>query len=119
MRGSRGGQGVRIPLEKHKIYGFLAIYNTGPDPLKIHKAINPAFNVGHHWHASEMAFRWRANDGPLIVVFGSSHHQLKEKHTKKNNVKVRPPLTKLSGSAHVSSRFPIHFVKSLSYGHIF
>ena len=41
-----------------------------------------------------MAFRWRANDGPLIVVFGSSlPHQIK-------NVKVGPPLTKLSGFAH-------------------
>ena len=28
--------------------------------------------LGHHWHASEtplMAFRWRADDEPLIVVF--------------------------------------------------
>ena len=43
-----------------------------------------------------MAFRWRADDGSLIVVFGPSHpHQLK-----KNVVKVGPPLTKFSGSAH-------------------
>ena len=34
------------------------------------------------------------NGGPLIVAFGSSH-QLKTK-----NVKVGPPLTELSGSAH-------------------
>ena len=63
-----------------------------------------------------MAFRWWANDGrQLIVVFGSSH-QLKNKQ---KNVKVGPPLTKLSGSAHVASRLPILFVKLLSFGHIF
>ena len=33
----------------------------------------------------------------LIEVFGSSHHS----STKKNPVKVGPPLTKISGSAHV------------------
>ena len=37
-----------------------------------------------------MAFRWRADDGPLLVDF----YQLK-------NVRVGPPLTKLSGVAHV------------------
>ena len=45
-----------------------------------------------------MAFRWRADDGPLIVVVGSSPpppHQLK---IKQKHVKVGPPLTKLSGS---------------------
>ena len=42
-----------------------------------------------------MAFRWRADDGPFIAVFGSqSHHQLK------NVIKFGPPLTKLSRSAH-------------------
>ena len=35
---------------------------------------------------------------PLIVVFGSSLPSSKKK--KKNVVKVGPPLTKLSGSAH-------------------
>ena len=43
-----------------------------------------------------MAFRWRAGVGPPIVVFDpSSPDQLK-----KNLVKVGPPLTKRSGSAH-------------------
>ena len=66
--------------------------------------------LGHHRHASEtpfnaiigtlakrhlMAFRWRADDGPLIVVLAST-----KKRQKKNVVKVGPPLTKLSGSAH-------------------
>ena len=45
----------------------------------------------------QMAFRWRANGAPLKVVFGSSLPS----STKKNVVKVGPPLTKLSGSAHV------------------
>ena len=45
-----------------------------------------------------MALRWRANDGPLIVVFGSSLQQKNNKQ--KNVVNVGPPLTKLSGSAY-------------------
>ena len=45
-----------------------------------------------------MAFRWRADDGPLIVIFGSSHPSSTKKQ-QKNVVKVRPPLTKFSGSA--------------------
>ena len=50
-----------------------------------------------------MAFRWRAEVGLFIVVFGFSlTYQLKKV------VKVGPPLTKLSGSTHVDgilSRF--------------
>ena len=38
-----GGQGVRTPPPPKNI-GFLS--NTGPDPLKNHKAAKPAFNVG-------------------------------------------------------------------------
>ena len=44
-----------------------------------------------------MAFRWRTDDSPLIVVFGldpPSPYQLKK------GVEVGPPLTKLSGSAY-------------------
>ena len=37
-----GGQGGS-PRKNHKSTGFLS--NTGPDPLKIHKATKPAFNV--------------------------------------------------------------------------
>ena len=40
------------------------------------KATKPAFNVGpssaRQQNAIPMAFRWQANDCPLIVVFGSS-----------------------------------------------
>ena len=45
-----------------------------------------------------MAFRWRADDGPLTLVSGSSLPS----SNKKNFVKVGPPLTKLPGSAHES-----------------
>ena len=39
MRKSRGGTGgPTSPLENHKNIGFLS--NTGPDPLKNHKATN-------------------------------------------------------------------------------
>ena len=55
------------PLKKHKNKGFLS--NTGPDPLKITKLPNQHSILGHHRHAIEMAFRWRADDrylDPLI-----------------------------------------------------
>ena len=45
MRKSRVGTGgPTSPLENHENIGFLS--NTGPDPLKNHKATKPAFNVG-------------------------------------------------------------------------
>ena len=45
MGGSRGGdRGSGPPLKNHKNIGFLS--NTGPDPLKNHKATKPALNVG-------------------------------------------------------------------------
>ena len=46
-----------------------------------------------------MAFRWRADDGPLIVIFEFSHPSSTKNQQKKNVVKVGPPLTKFSGSA--------------------
>ena len=97
--GSRGWvQGVRTPLKNHKNIGFLC--NTGPDPLKNHKATKPAFNVGpspvHQRNAISMAFRWWVDDGPLIVVFWIIPPLINYK----NVIKVGPPLTKLSGSAH-------------------
>ena len=45
MRGSRGrDRGSGTPLKDYKNIGFLSL--AGPDPLKNHKAIKPAFNVG-------------------------------------------------------------------------
>ena len=49
--------------------------------------------LDHHRHASE-TFRWRADDGPFIFVFGSSLPLVNFK--KINVVNVDP-----SGSAHV------------------
>ena len=40
-----GGRGSGHPLENHNNIGFLSC-NTGPDPLKNHKATKPALNVG-------------------------------------------------------------------------
>ena len=54
MGGSRGGGGAGGPdptLKNHKNIGFLS--NTGPDPLKNHKATKPAFNVEYHRLANE------------------------------------------------------------------
>ena len=100
-----GGQGSGPPpLKNHKNIGFSS--NTGPDPLK-----NCSYQSSIQWWAiigtpakrHFMAFRWRADDDPLIVVLGSflpSSKKKKKKKKKKNVVKVGPPLTKLSGSAH-------------------
>ena len=66
-----GGAGGPHPLKNHKNIGFFS--NTGPDPLKNHKATKPVFNV---WPPSDgqrnaisMAFRWRVDDDPIVVVF--------------------------------------------------
>ena len=63
-----GGTGGPDPPEKSQNIGFLS--ETGPDPLKITKLPNQHSMLGHHrcW----MVFRWRADDGPFIVTFGSS-----------------------------------------------
>ena len=71
MDGYRGGdRGSVPPLVNHKNIGFLS--STGPDPLKNHKATNPAFNVRHaretplQWLS--LAGRWwPANSGILIL----------------------------------------------------
>ena len=61
-------------VKNHKNIGFLS--NTGPDPLKNCKAAKPAYNVGQSSarlrNAIKMASCWRADDGPFIVIFGSS-----------------------------------------------
>ena len=60
---------------------------------------------GHHKHASEAPFKWRFAGGPMMAhllcyLDPPSPHQLKKQQQKKP-VKVGPPLTKFSGSAHV------------------
>ena len=86
MGGSRGDGGTDpSPLKNHNTIGFPS--NTGPDPQKNHKVTKPAFNVGSLY--VRQAFRWRADVGPRMVVFGSSLPS----STKKT------PLAKLSGCA--------------------
>ena len=77
MRSQRGGgRWSAPPPEKSQTYK-----NSGPDPLKKRKATKPALNVG------PLAFRWQADVGPHIVIFGSSLLST----TKKNkNLKVGP-----------------------------
>ena len=63
MGGSRGGQGVQTSsLKNHKNIRFPS--NTGPDPLKKHKATKRAI-IG-------MAAKRHVDVGPLMVVFASS-----------------------------------------------
>ena len=89
-----GGAGDTDPPEKSQTFGV----SGSPEN---HKATKPAFNIGptpaHQRNAIKMAFHWRADDGPLIVVIGSS---LPSSPNKKSQ-SWTPPLTKLSGSAHV------------------
>ena len=103
MCGSRGGTGGPDPppMKNHKNIGFSS--NTVPDSLKnrsYQASIQCWGIIGTPVKRHLMAFRWRAHDGPLIVVLGSSLPSSTKKKTKKNVVKVGPPLTKLSGSAH-------------------
>ena len=75
------GQGCPDPHEKSQNIGFLS--NTGPDPLKYHKATKQAFNIGpSSGTLVKTPFRWRARDGPLIVVIGSSFHASIKKQNK-------------------------------------
>ena len=105
MCGFRGGKGgPDPPLKNNKNIGFSS--NIGRDLLKIRSyqtSIQCWGIIGTPAKHHLMEFRWRANDDPLIVVLGSSlpSSKKKKKKKKKNVVKVGPPLTKLSGSAHV------------------
>ena len=73
-------QKYRVPLQ----------YWSG-SPLN-HKATSPTFNVGPSFvrqrNIIEMAFRWRAVDGPLIVVLVGSF--LPSSNLKRIVVKVGP-----------------------------
>ena len=87
-----GGQGVRSSPGKSQKYSLFC--NTGPTPLENDKATKPAFIVGLS------SAGWWADDGQLLVLYRSS--VLPSSTKKKNNaVSVNPPLTKLSGSAHI------------------
>ena len=68
-----GGQGVRTTLKNPENIGFPS--NTGPDLLKNHcyQVSNQCWAIiGTLAKRHLMAFRWQADDGPLIVELGSS-----------------------------------------------
>ena len=71
MGGSRWETGGPDPPPPLKITKIEFLSNTGPGPLKITKLPSQNSMLGHHRPASDR-FRWRADDGPFIVIFGSS-----------------------------------------------
>ena len=75
--------------------GFLG--NIGPDPLENRKATRPEFNVRPS--SNETPFKWRFAGGPMMARFKWYFDHLSSQQLK-NIVKIRPPLTKVSGSAH-------------------
>ena len=72
------------PFKNHKNRVSKHYWSRSPEKSQ---ATKPAFNVGPLSARQRNAFRWRADDGPPIVVFDPPYpHQLKK-------VKVGPPLT--------------------------
>ena len=69
------------------------LLKTCPGLLKHHKAAKQAFNVG-----PSSAYQRITDDGPLLVLFVSSVPSSMK--TKKNVVRLVPPLAHLSRSAH-------------------
>ena len=74
MGRSRGSTGGRGPTEKRqKIRVSEQNWSRSPEN---HEATMSASNVGQsltrQQNAINMAFRWWADDGPFIMVFGSS-----------------------------------------------
>ena len=81
-----GGEKVRTPLKNHKHIGFL-YWSGSPGKLQRYQAsIKSWAIVGPPVKRHLMAFRWRADDWPLSVLFGSSLPS----PTKKSVVKVGP-----------------------------
>ena len=70
------GQGVRTPPPEkpHKYRVYWQYWSGSPE---IHTATKPVFNAGassaRQRNAIKMAFRWRTDDGPPIVIFRSSY----------------------------------------------
>ena len=98
VRIQRGGQGVRTPLKNHKNIGFSS--NIGLDPLKngsYQASIQCWAITGPPAKRHLMVFCWRAEDGPLIVVLGSSlpsSTKKKKKKKKKNHCQSWTPSDK-------------------------
>ena len=72
--GSRGGTVEPDPSPEQSQKYRVFFCNTGPDPLKNRKLPSQNSMFGHHRPVSEtpLAFRWRADYGPFIAIFGSS-----------------------------------------------
>ena len=104
---SEEGTGGPDPSEKSQKYRVSQQFWSG-SPEKPQSYQASISNVGKssagQRDAIKMVFRWRANDGPLSVLFGSSP-LIKKKNKKKVVRIVGPPLAKLSGSAHVMSMY--------------
>ena len=91
MHGSRGGcmgSGPTPPphththLENHKNMGVLAIVVLIHEKSQSYQAsIQCWANIGMPANVSEMAFCWQADDGPLIVAFGSSLPKSKKRQS--------------------------------------
>ena len=101
MGGSRGGRGSGLPLENHRNTGCLAILVR--IPWKITKLPSLHYMTGHHRPASETPFKWCFSSGPIMAPAFSGIWILSPPYQLKKRFQswVGPPLTKLSGSAHV------------------
>ena len=78
----KGGEEVRTSPEKYKNIGFLS--NSGPDPLKNHKATKQAFNV---WPSSG-----RQPNATYIHFDPLSLHKKKRNKRKKRTLSEFDPL---------------------------
>ena len=85
-----GGTGGPDPPPPEKSQKYRVSLQYWSRSLKNHKDTKPAFTVGpssaRQRNTIEMVFRWEANDGPFIAVFGSSILPL----TEKNVIKLDP-----------------------------
>ena len=83
-------------MKNHKNIGFSS--NTVPDSLK-NRSYQASFQcwgiIGTPVKRHLMAFRWRAHDGPLIVVLGSSLPSLTKKKKKQKKQKKTSKLDPL------------------------
>ena len=87
-----GGQGSGPPLKNHKNIGFHS--NTVPDSLKKSQSYQASIQcwatIAPPAKRYLMVFCWWADDGPLLVLFGSSLPS-SAKRKKKVRVGLPPP----------------------------
>ena len=86
----RGGGRARIPSINHKAIGSLS--NTGPNPLKNDRCTKPVLNFGPSSAHQRNTVRYRADDGPFLVVFGPSLPNSTKKHQKLKKSSELDPL---------------------------